>query len=100
MTPNFYIGYGPHHYLHRDKALRSREILLDNEREVSHHLFTPASTGFMRQRPSNKPLLEGFPKASPSPLAISHVGTNKGQIFVYSKVKKKSKSRVATYLAK
>jgi hypothetical protein len=54
----------------------------------------------MRQRPSNKPLLEGFPKAFPSPLAISHVGTNKGQIFVYSKVKKKSKSRVATYLAK
>jgi hypothetical protein len=33
-------------------------------------------------------LSEGCPKASPSPSAISHVGTNEGQIFVFNKVKK------------
>jgi hypothetical protein len=54
MTPNFYKGYGLYHYLYRGRALRRREIL-NNEMKVSYHLFTPASTSFMRQRPSDKP---------------------------------------------
>jgi len=38
-------------------------------------------------------LLEGCPKASPSPSAISHVGTNKDQIFVCNKVKKREEKQ-------